>query len=128
MAPSRITPAGRSGGFPEGPAALYKGADPARMRDLDWKRAPSNVIARFTPTATYEGQSAMGMTKEKYGARVMSELLVRGFRVLAIDQFTGQITPDALAQMLEFRNLPVVIRGRLPPRRPFPGGLAPSRN
>ena len=57
----------------------------------------------------------MAMLQEKYGIRPTSEMLGCGYRSLIIDQFAGQITPGAFAEMPAPRKIPLVIRGQLTP-------------
>ena len=104
-----------SDGVSKAPEVLFKANGPGSIKGITWKHIPTNVSARFTPTATYDEESTMAMLQEKYGIRPTSEMLGCGYRSLIIDQFAGQITPGAFAEMPAPRKIPLVIRGQLTP-------------
>ena len=107
-----------SDGVPRAPEVMMKGVGPERMTDLATHRIPSNITFRVSPSASYDSASTMDMVQEKYGQWAMDQLVGGsgcGYRVLVIDQFAGQLTPEALAKMIKLKRIPIIIWGHLTP-------------
>ena len=94
---------------PQGPEVLFKAVDPARLRDTSISKVPTCLSVRFTSTATYDTESTVAMVNEKYSQRTLAQCLGRPWRGLLIDQFTAQLTPEALKAMISNHRVPIVI-------------------
>ena len=86
------------------------------MKDIFIHKIPQNVTIRFTPTATYDEPSTIKMVKEKYAQKMISQMTGNEvWRGLVIDQFTAQLTPEAVEVMIATGRVPVIIWGHLTP-------------
>ena len=81
-----------SDGVPKAPEVLMKGSDPARMKDIQLARLPTNISFRVSPSATYDAGTSMEMIRDKYCQWHLGQMLSpRKYRILVMCQFAGKL-------------------------------------